>query len=429
MVAYKKLFILLPLFWAFVCVYMLIELKVLNPTKMGPTTNYTLPETNKRQSENTATVVTVWYPMNSKYSPIQYIRWLQNMLELDDPMVVFTTSQEIRRIQSFREKRDTQILIIKRPFLSERMFSTTFWDQQLAIDSERTLHKNTSLYWIWNDKIEFLKQAILLNPFNTTHFVWVDIGCFRDGPYWFRDSGEKKVIMKNYLSSSMHGVSFLNAGPIVGSDFYVGANMYGGKVSALLEWHQLYFHKIKVWGDSGKFIGKDQNMMTELCLEHPDMCHMIKPPEKWHRDRWFFMADIFSGNALDTPQCMGMPKNKFLSKTLVYINLKDLPIQKEDLWSMALKFLANMYHVPLMVFLTADQIGPLTDARRIQAETCWIIIGKGQHKNLTALSLESNKFTFNGAKLLWIDVWKICQRWELQGFPLISVSWLNKNNV
>ena len=113
MVAYKKLFILLPLFWAFVCVYMIIELEVLNPTKMGPTTNYTLPETNKRQSENTATVVTVWYPMNSKYSPIQYIRWMQNMLELDDPMVVFTTSQEIRRIQSFREKRDTQILIIK----------------------------------------------------------------------------------------------------------------------------------------------------------------------------------------------------------------------------------------------------------------------------------------------------------------------------
>jgi hypothetical protein len=36
------------------------------------------------------------------------------------------------------------------------------------------------LYVIWNEKLIMLHTAAMLNPFNTTQFVWVDIGYWRN---------------------------------------------------------------------------------------------------------------------------------------------------------------------------------------------------------------------------------------------------------
>jgi hypothetical protein len=32
---------------------------------------------------------------------------------------------------------------------------------------------------LWNEKAELLRQGMEMNPFNSTHFYWVDIGCIR----------------------------------------------------------------------------------------------------------------------------------------------------------------------------------------------------------------------------------------------------------
>ena len=53
------------------------------------------------------------------------------------------------------------------------------WSYDYSIDKEINLGHSIDLYKIWAGKIFMVGDAIQLNPYKTTSFAWVDIGCYR----------------------------------------------------------------------------------------------------------------------------------------------------------------------------------------------------------------------------------------------------------
>ena len=73
-------------------------------------------------------------------------------------------------------------LIFPRPmesFLMSRLLSDVEWAQQEHLDNEGARGHNRLLYKLWNEKTNMMKIVADFNPFNSSYFVWLDIGAVR----------------------------------------------------------------------------------------------------------------------------------------------------------------------------------------------------------------------------------------------------------
>jgi hypothetical protein len=59
------------------------------------------------------------------------------------------------------------------------IYNESVWKRQFELDPIAKYRKSYRLYWVWLSKTHFVKEAIQLNPYKSTHFMWIDIGCFR----------------------------------------------------------------------------------------------------------------------------------------------------------------------------------------------------------------------------------------------------------
>mmetsp|Transcript_39793 Transcript_39793/g.83649 ORF Transcript_39793/g.83649 Transcript_39793/m.83649 type:complete len:432 (-) Transcript_39793:244-1539(-) len=151
-----------------------------------------------------ATLVTAFYQMSSKHPPRMYQKNSGQLLATSDPMIIFCepNSQWVDFFIEQRKHAPTIVvplasddLRLKQHFSKEK-----FWKNQYEIDPEGPTHHkgvNTMLYVIWDEKLVLLQSAAMLNPFNTTQFVWVDTGYWRNpAPHLYRQSTVKINITK-----------------------------------------------------------------------------------------------------------------------------------------------------------------------------------------------------------------------------------------
>ena len=59
------------------------------------------------------------------------------------------------------------------------MLTHSQWAEQERKDPEQYLGLNRDVYTVWNEKANFLKVAADLNYFNSSYFLWLDIGAVR----------------------------------------------------------------------------------------------------------------------------------------------------------------------------------------------------------------------------------------------------------
>ena len=53
------------------------------------------------------------------------------------------------------------------------------WLEQESLDPEQGIGHSRLLYTVWNEKANFLKIAADKNHFNSSYFLWLDIGAVR----------------------------------------------------------------------------------------------------------------------------------------------------------------------------------------------------------------------------------------------------------
>ena len=219
------------------------------------------------------TVVTAYFEVPSKHSPESYREWMTSgVLSLDACIVVIVGSEDDARFVAASSQRRITPHVVDLSSAAQRLGTTNrslaFWEQQFRIDPEAHLHKGYRLYWIWALKAVFLRDAAVQNPFGSTHFVWVDIGCIRDARYRGRTlRAPPPRMLKEKTSVLCVAVAPFDSAASASKDHIAGA-IWGGSAAAVLRFHDAYFRVFTRLADAGAFVGKDQTLMNQIGRAH-----------------------------------------------------------------------------------------------------------------------------------------------------------------
>jgi hypothetical protein len=229
------------------------------------------------------TIITVYYPIKrSKYDIGKYRAWIQNFCKIPSAMVIFTTEEFAFEIYQWRKEYLEITQVCVRPFDSFAMTCPammTFWQNQLALDSEKSIH-NSDLYAVWAIKQECVRIVINSNKFQSKWFVWCDIGIQR-----YSD-------LQNYYTSFPSDVerlcvpgrmTFLEVDKI--PDSYIlnwvedkpmeypipkvtlGGGCIVGDADAWREFGEVYKEMLKEFALRGWFAGKDSDIYFTMLME------------------------------------------------------------------------------------------------------------------------------------------------------------------
>jgi hypothetical protein len=125
-----------------------------------------------------------------------------NLLNLDMNIVIFSHSSEINKIEAFFKKNNFINFKIIDYDLNNYAFSDAIYDikEKKGIINENGLSPNVS--FVFNDrnthlclsKMDFLKEAINGNYFDSEKFYWVDAGLFHHGLFPYSIGGAERCL-------------------------------------------------------------------------------------------------------------------------------------------------------------------------------------------------------------------------------------------
>ena len=243
------------------------------------------------------TVVSAYYPMKSKFSISDYMKWLDFWKEQPCNLVFFTSLEFVPLIENLRKnfKEKTKIIGLEFGDLEAfQKYRKEFWIKEKEKDFEE--YHNHELYAIWYEKKEFVKKAIELNPFSTNKFVWCDAGICRMD-FW------KEHIRKFPLSYIIPDNKFLllRITDFEQHDDFLKINCVGGGILAArkelwLELCENYDSMLKKYIEQNKFVGKDQSIIASLVKENPYFFHLVKRVDSMDDFTcWFTLLFYLSG--------------------------------------------------------------------------------------------------------------------------------------
>jgi len=236
------------------------------------------------------TIVTAYFRVRAKYVDSEYDKWMQNILSLKDPMVVFTQSDMVPVILQQRDANNTVIIEMDLSDLPIAQLrgtkdnSTEFWTYQLERkDMERRTHRTYQVFWVWLSKSWWVKQAIDLNFFRTEFFMWSDIGCFRRA--MFNDKiliqhpevappGSVMWMAHHAPNPPPHTLLFWNKVEEP-QHFYHSGSQGAGSAVAWKSFHQQFAKTMDDFLDLDFFIGEDQVVLQSACLQNPKLCSYV----------------------------------------------------------------------------------------------------------------------------------------------------------
>ena len=253
------------------------------------------------------TVVSCYYEMPSKASKMNYLRWASNLLSNKEmKMIVFT---DIKHVETFKEMRQDDNILYKIVDFQDTeayiKYNTKF-EKEFEKDPERSIHKSHFLYLVWTQKNYFLRNVSKENPFNTTHFLWCDIGCFRNGPDEVCNFGKLLPFCedgKMNISSVERKRSTDNTETDFTDRILLAGAIFGGDKKACDKWVEEYEYMISSYFSRNLFAGKDQNIYASMIINKPELANVWKAP---FCNKWFGLQNILSGTSpfrLDSSFC------------------------------------------------------------------------------------------------------------------------------
>ena len=212
-----------------------------------------------------------------------------------------------------------------------------FWTRQHQIDPEgATHHKDVKLYWIWLEKTEWVRRAAHHNPFGATFFTWIDIGYLRGpgGTSRFKAWNKRLIRWLPCDFKRDENILMLDVSNLLDlSRKYIGGGFIFGSQKGIDAWHKLFYKVLgevaqlkTVIGGEGPgvdgrqnaqlklsnsganatpadaerwraqpgmgFVGKDQPVMRQICVEHPGLCYLVLAERGNTEDPWMYMTEF-----------------------------------------------------------------------------------------------------------------------------------------
>uniref|UniRef100_A0A6C0BMM1 Uncharacterized protein n=1 Tax=viral metagenome TaxID=1070528 RepID=A0A6C0BMM1_9ZZZZ len=194
------------------------------------------------------TVVTAYFDLakiegTNRANEIDYFQWAEALMATDCDMVIFIDHHLYDRVLNMRGQYKHRTLIIP---CSLDDIPTMQKGKYTETKHSTTNSKDTSLYkcltWC---KLDFIKMAIDMNPFNSRYFSWVDFGIFkvhRSNEMSFRiPQRDDQICLHEIIPTFQSDISDLNS-------FYstFRHNIAGGYFSGSIEsltWFIDEFHR------------------------------------------------------------------------------------------------------------------------------------------------------------------------------------------
>ncbi len=262
----------------------------------------------------TATVVTAFYPIKSKFPPQQYLEWAQRFLQLAAPIVLFTEPSLADTFAALRPA-GLAMHIVPRPFeeLDTWTLYKSQWRKAHTLDHEAAAH-TPELYAIWAQKPFFVAEVVAANPFGTDTFYWCDIGAFRDPTIapsilaTFPCADRLRQVAPAILLNSVAPMDVAEHRRYpdgIWGDFTcvnrIVGGLWGGTGPACLRWLAAYEAQLIRYftAPTDRFAGKDQSVMLSAYLEDTTLAFIAKPTTR-QGDHWFFQEYLLA-KGTETP--------------------------------------------------------------------------------------------------------------------------------
>ncbi len=255
------------------------------------------------------TLVSCYYKIPSKRTHNEYDLYISNLLRnIRGNMVIYTSEDLVDYLNGYVQNK-SNVLIIVKPFDTIRLYNeySHIWEQQERMDRQITTGRSKFCYILWNSKLDFIKETIESNPFNSDKFMWLDIGSVRTYnifnyllrfPIYENVSRNKIdiVLIQDYQNREQRFFQ---------DEIHLGGLYAGGK-DILLRFHQLFYEKFNEYLQNNKFVGCDQQIISSVYLENPDMFNIINPhqnntteegkliPLQTNIDVWFYLLYYYN---------------------------------------------------------------------------------------------------------------------------------------
>jgi len=248
----------------------------------------------KNYQKDDLTLVSAYYRIKSKHTPEQYLKWINNIVNLNKSIVFFTNKKFMPILKDLRPKdlhhKTVFIELEIEDFFSYKNFYKQF-NLSYEIDYENKYH-TVPLYLIWAEKCMFLKKAILNNYFQSKCFYWIDIGYFRENKrdmkkYINNWPNTKKCFSNNrILMGQLKKFTKIEKEKILNFDYNshiklnrhlnVAGNIFGGQIENTIKFVDYYYEAIRLFIKKKIFIGRDQTIFTYVAFAHPEIIELIK---------------------------------------------------------------------------------------------------------------------------------------------------------
>lgn len=289
------------------------------------------------------TFVSAYYEIPNKHGSKLFQEWMTHCLSFTQAQfVIFSTGKALEWLQTHFPR----FYYVDLPI--EQWTTYAFKPQlekQLEMDPEKDIH-TVELYMIWNEKPFFVQRAIALDVFKSTHFCWMDIGMIRDSRLSLlmtefpRNSGLTTLcsfgrmvllaIESNHLSlfsdCDEQGISKVNKNPH--TIYSIGGGIIFGPKLMYLNYIQQYKTYFTLYLEHHVFVGKDQNLISNLHARFPEQFTLIdaKQIHVWmniyQSDVWFGLVNVLFGTEFDrtthTPELMGGFGNQLFQVAMAY---------------------------------------------------------------------------------------------------------------
>ena len=223
------------------------------------------------------TLVTAYFRINKREenSPRSYEEWMMNFLPyVHWPLAIFCDEQSLDGIKRLRGNRPA-VYFVTRP---EEFHSYKYQDiiqAQCLNDAEVSM--------IWHEKHNFLRRALLENPFDSEMFFWCDIGCFRfsrDLPFW----SVRRMQFRLFEDVEWPNLRVCRALPqdkvVLARQSYLGspsilAQFFGGAMEPTRRWCGAYYQRLEERAEKGAFTCSEEWVMQSLYRRRPELVHVL----------------------------------------------------------------------------------------------------------------------------------------------------------
>lgn len=190
------------IFWFIILPIVVVGLLVKNLIQTISSHNYLpLEQDDDKLRQSACTVVSSYFPMESKFPQTDINEWLDRLLSIEDSLIIFTSNDMIDYITQRRQHAldGTKIVPLSYqdfPFAKDtKRHPISYWEEQAHLDPVKS-HGGVEEIWVWLSKTWFLQQATMMDPFSSSLspsptapigcYVYIDFSSFKSkvGAWW-----------------------------------------------------------------------------------------------------------------------------------------------------------------------------------------------------------------------------------------------------